>query len=178
MSPHRNWLIFLAVLVGAGVFYVTAVHGPQAGRLRRLRFGEAELAGRCADDEAKAATIPTLRADVERMKREFSDFDQRLPRQTELAEFLREISAAGEAERLSNQVIKPGNPSAGSLYHRLPIIMDFHCSFTDLVGFLERMKQMTRLTRVEKIQVSPVAGGERLDVRMQVNIYFTNNRAG
>jgi len=161
----------VAVLIGG---YSLVVHFPQSNRLDSVRDKISRVAQQCEEDAAKAEHIPQMQADVERLKSEFQDFDRRLPRQQELGEFLREISSTGIAGELDDQMIKPGNPSTGSLYNRLPILMDFTCSFTELVGFLNRLNAMPRLTRVERITVSPTTDAtERVKVHMQVNIYFT-----
>jgi Tfp pilus assembly protein PilO len=154
--------------------YALLVHMPQMRCLTAVRDQLARVHQQYEQDAAKARTIPQLQDDVEQLKGEFHNFDRRLPGQQELGEFLREISLTGEDGHLANQVIKPGNPSSGPLYNRLPILMDFRCSFGELVQFLDRLNNMTRLTRVEKVQMTPVADGEKmLDVSMQVNIYFT-----
>ncbi|MFW6154797.1 MAG: type 4a pilus biogenesis protein PilO [Planctomycetota bacterium] len=174
MSKRQNMAIFAAILLVAAVAHVVLVHLPQTRRLTAVRDQLARVRQQYAQDAVKARTIPQLQTDVEQLKREFHNFDRRLPGQRELGEFLREISSTGEAGQLANQVIKPGNPSSGPLYNRLPILMDFRCSFGELVHFLGRLNDMTRLTRVEKIQMTPAADEERmLDVHMKVNIYFT-----
>ncbi|NLF29943.1 MAG: type 4a pilus biogenesis protein PilO [Planctomycetes bacterium] len=174
MTKRQNTAIFATILLAAGAAYVLLMHAPQTRRLAEARDRLARVRQQYEQDADKARTIPQLQAEVERLKGEFHNFDRRLPGQQELGEFLREISSTGEAGHLTNQVIKPGNPSSGSLYNRLPILIDFRCSFDELVQFLGRLNDMTRLTQVEQIQMTPVAEGEQmLDVHMQVNIYFT-----
>ncbi len=176
MTKNQNRLIFAAILIVVVGLYVARVHSPQARRLAAVREKIARRDIECQENAAKADAIPVMVCEVDRLKKEFKDFDRRLPKQKELAEFLREISNTGESHRLANQVIRPGNPSIGPLYNRMPIIMDFSCTFPDLVGFLQKMNEMTRLTRVERIRMSPVAShSENLDIRMQVNIYFTKS---
>jgi len=169
---NRNTLIFLVVLALLGGTYALVVYFPQANRLEGVREQIARTAHQCEQDAAKARKIPQMVAEVNQLRNEFEDFDRRLPRQQELGEFLREISGDSVAGELADHTIKPGNPSTGTLYNRLPILMDFTCSFTQLVGFLDRLNAMPRLTRVEQIQMD-LADEGRLKVHMQVNIYFT-----
>ncbi len=174
MTKQQNMAVFAAILVVAGAAYALVVYLPQTRRLTAVRDQLARVNEQYEQDAVKARTIPQLQADVEQLKREFHNFDRRLPNQQELGEFLREISSTGEAGQLANQTITPGNPSSGPLYNRLPILMDFRCSFVELVEFLGRLNGMTRLTRVEKIQMTPAGDDEQmLDVHMRVNIYFT-----
>jgi Tfp pilus assembly protein PilO len=171
---NRNIVIFVAVLVLLTIAFALVVYSPQSNRLGAVRDQISRVAQQCEEDATKGEQIPQMQADVARLKSEFQDFDRRLPRQQELGEFLREISGAGIAGRLDDQMIKPGNPSTGTLYNLLPILMDFTCSFTELVGFLDRLNAMPRLTRVERITMSPTTDAtQRVKVHMQVNIYFT-----
>jgi Tfp pilus assembly protein PilO len=116
-----------------------------------------------------------MRTQVEQLKAQFRDFDRRLPRQQELAGFLREISGSARAGQFHGQVIEPGSPTAGALYDCLPIVMRFDCSFSDLASFLEGLGVMTRLSRVERLDVTEGHSPGLLHVQAQINIYFTES---
>lgn len=154
----------------AGVFY------PQHRRIREARQQIALTEQQLQSDRVRAATVPELARQVEQLKRRHRNFDRRLPKQKELGEFLREISTTILAERLTDQVIEPGSPTAGALYNVLPIIMQFDGTFGGLANFLSRIDQMERLTRIESIIIEPIEDEPgRLHVEMQLNIYFTES---
>lgn len=176
MDRKRQNLIFAGLCIAVMLAYALVIHRPQQKRLDQLRAEIARTSVQATEDAAKAQRIPSMRLEVERLRRQYKDFDRSLPGQQELAGFLREISLAAESQRLQCDQIQPGNPTTGDLYNRLPIVMSFRCTFADLVGFIEELNGMARLTRIENLQISPITeGSETLDVRMQVNIYFTKS---
>lgn len=172
---RSNWIV-VGVLAVAVAVYTLAVHRPQQRKLGDVRARIERAKAQLEQDDARAERIPQLQREVQRYRSEFHSFDNRLPLRQELAEFLREISSSAGSGRLADLVIQPGSPTRDTLYNRLPIVMNFHCSFADLVGFLARLDEMTRLTRVERISIRPTSNTEQdLKVEMQINIYFTES---
>lgn len=170
-----NWIVLGILLVVVAVF-VTLVYVPQIDRISTCNGETAKVAALVNDESARAACVPDMIRQVEQTKRQFKNFDRRLPKQKELAEFLKDISTAIMDERLENQVIEPGNPTRGELYNRLPIIMKFNGTFTGVASFLRRLDQMERLTRIERISIKQVKEeGQAMQVEMQMNIYFTES---
>ena len=174
-GTRSYWILAVVVASLAGGFYLLA-YMPQGDRLDSIRSDMARIKDAIRRDGAQAERIPVMEEQVAEFKTEFKDFDRQLPKQQELAGFLKEISGRGIAGQIRNQAIQPGNPSSEELYDCLPIIMDFDCGFVDLVAFLQRLDGMTRLSRVESLKITPAkdAGGD-LHVAMRINIYFTES---
>ena len=170
---RNNW-VALAFAGALLVAFLVAVADPQRQRLADTRQQVAEHRMQVAQDAARAEQIPRMREQVAELRQQLKGFDRRLPRQQEMGGFLKEISAAMQSGGLNEPAIQPGSPTSGELYNRLPILMRFESSFMDLVEFLDRLDGMTRLTRVEKVHVQPVADhGRRVKVDMRVNIYLS-----
>ena len=175
MRMARDHWIILGIFGVIMLVFVCLVYMPQDRRLTDLNSQGRQLAQELSQNSAKAACVPEVIRQVESQKREFQNFDRRLPKQKELAEFLKEISSTALSNHLDNQVIEPGNPTRGPLYNRLPIIMRFDSNFTGLTNFLRQIDGMERLTRVEKIHIAPATEGSALHVEMVMNIYFTES---
>lgn len=175
MRMARDHWIVLGIFGVIMLVFVCLVYLPQNHRIAGLNAESRQLGEEINQNSAKAACVPETIRQVENQKREFQDFDRRLPKQKELAEFLKEISSTALANHLDNQVIEPGNPTRGPLYNRLPIIMRFDSSFVGLTDFLRQIDGMQRLTRVEKIHIAPATEGSALHVEMTMNIYFTES---
>jgi Tfp pilus assembly protein PilO len=178
MRISRDHVIVAGIVAVMVAVFSLVVYLPQSRRLSDLRTARASLTESIETDTARATCVPDMIRDVEAKKRQFKDFDQRLPKQKELAEFLREISSTAVANRLENQVVEPGSPTRGKLYNRLPIIMRFDSNFAGLVGFLQQIEKMERLTRIEKIAIKPLDNdgtGQRLHIELVLNIYFAES---
>ena len=53
--------------------------------------------------------------------------------------------------------------------------MKFRSSYMNLAGFLDRVENMERLSRVQKLIINNDDKGDELDVELQMNIYFTES---
>jgi len=173
MRITRPTCITGAIVFGASLVFALAVYLPQSHRLDDLRGQIAGAEHRLTEDDARVARIWEMAENVEDMKRRFKDFDRRLPRQQELAGFLKELSSVATPEQLDSQVIQPDEPRRGELYSCLPITLGFQSDFASVVRFLDKLENMTRLTRIDSLQMAPVEEGkDTIDVNMQVNIYY------
>jgi Tfp pilus assembly protein PilO len=173
----KDSLIVLGILAGVIICAVVAVYAPQGRKLEALRADIVTRQRAMEADARKAAVVPEMLRRVEQMRRRYNDrWEKKLPQRQELGEFIREISNHRDAEGLSGQLIEPGTPSKGQLYHTLPIGLEFSGSFNSLASFLQSLDDMERLTRVEKLKI--VADNKlspaRLGIQMQMNIYFTD----
>jgi Tfp pilus assembly protein PilO len=168
----RDNLIVLGILATAVAASIFAVYLPQGRKLQQVQGAIDSQKAALESQSQKASVVPDIVRQLQDMKKRYKDFDRRLPKQKELGGFLREISGNLAEEKLSNQLIEPGNPTREELFHTLPIIMRFRGSYLSLTSFLKRIDTMERLTRVQKLKVVGDPKEEGLNIEMQLNIYF------
>jgi len=174
MRLSRDNLIVLGIVVVITVTYVAVIYRWQARTLEDVRVSLAERQRGLRSSGMTASRVPGMVREIEAMKQRYNtEWDRRLPKRKELAEFLREISSNLARERLMNQIIQPGNPTRSLLYNRLPITMKFEGGFLSLGRFLKRVDHMTRLTRIEKMVIEPSKDSRDLAIELGMNIYFT-----
>jgi len=178
----RNNTIGMGILAGIIVVATMVVYVPQQRELNRLRAEISQEKIRMTDNGRICSAVPAMLKQVQTLKKRYSNFDQRLPRQIELGGFLREISGDLAQESLVNQSIEPGNPRRSDLFHTLPIMLRFRGTYLSLASFLKRLSEMERLTQVERITISgengnPSKPGEPwgLNIEVLMNIYFTES---
>jgi len=173
----RDSLTLTGVLVALVSAAVVFVYLPQQRELRALRTEIATKERILSANAQKVSVVPSLSRQVKAMKNRYKDFDRRLPPQTELGGFLREISGNLAAERISDLWIEPGTPAREELFHTLPIIMRFTGPYLSLASFLRRADAMERLTRVQMLKVGTFRDDENgnLKIELQMNIYFTES---
>ena len=123
----------------------------------------------------KASIVPDLTRQIGAMKKQYKDFDRRLPQSKEIGEFLRELSAHLGEEKLSDESFNPGSPQRRELFQTQPITMKFKGAYLSTVDFLRRIDRMKRLTRVQKLKIKRISGQKDLDIEVQLNIYFTES---
>jgi len=174
-KASKDTWIAAGILAALVIAALVAVYVPQSRRLERLRTDTASLRTQLEADMQKVAVVPELIRQVQEMKALYKDFDRRLPKQKELGGFLREISTKLAEEKLTNQIIEPGNPVREELFHTLPIIMRFEGDYLSLASFLNGVGSMQRLMRVEKLNACLNERTHSLDLELQMNIYFTES---
>jgi Tfp pilus assembly protein PilO len=161
----------LLVLV---VTVTLVVYIPQARKVDDVRTRTASEKTLLESNERRAAILPDVARRVQEMKALYQELDRRIPARTELGGFLREISGHLNSEKLSSQLIEPGNPSREDLFHTLPIIMRFQGSYLALGDFLKQIHALQRLARVQKLKIVRSSDEGVLDMELQLNIYFTD----
>jgi Tfp pilus assembly protein PilO len=158
----------LVALVGGAVFGVYLPQNARKDELRqKMELEETSL----QQTEHKIAVVPTMAKRVEAMRREYSDFDRKLPKRKELGEFLRQINSSLSEQNLSNHLIQTGKTELEGQFHRLPITMRFSGGYLPMCTFLDRMAKTKRLAQVRKLTVNN-GQGDQLDISLQMNIYF------
>lgn len=170
-----NLIVPVVVLAVLGIVSAVFVYLPQNRELKRIRGDIASHKIALRSDAAKAATVPQMIRQVEKMTSRYENFDRRLPRYQEIDGFLRQITGNLSEEGLGNPLIETGNPTKEQLFHTLPIKMKFRGSYLSLARFLERLEKAERLTRVGMLKINADPNHESLDIELQVNIYFTES---
>lgn len=184
----RDNLIILGILTVITITYFVVIYRAQSATMADVAARTAQTERRLKTDAMQASRVGPMLRQIKVMKQRYNkkEWDRRLPGRQELAGFLREIASNLSAARLSNRIIQPGNPFRGPLYNRLPITMKFEGDFLALAGFLKRVDEMTRLTRIEQLTIEPARRSQdhrtagrsneepiSLAIELGMNIYFT-----
>ena len=168
-------LIVLGIIAAVTVAALVTIFLPQSRELGRLQDEIASREASLATDAAKAAVLPAMLRQVRMMQAHYKNFDQKLPKQKDLGEFLTEVSKNMGSVGLSNQLIEPGGATRETLFHTMPIIMRFRGSYLSLADLLQRIDGMERLTRVRRMHIKTDPKSDELDIEVQMNIYFTES---
>ncbi len=173
----KDDFLVVGVLVVIVITATFLIFMPQGKKLDNVREQISSQKMALESDSMKASVVPTMVKQVEDMKKRYQDFDRRLPKQKELAGFLRDISDNLRQEDIPNIEIEPGNPKPEELFHTLPIVMRFKGSYLSLARFLKRVDQMERLTRVQELNIAQSKNRDEtgLEIELHLNIYFTKS---
>jgi Tfp pilus assembly protein PilO len=173
MQAFKESWVVLAILAAMVLGATVVVYLPQGRELEGIKSEIAQTQIDIETDAQQVASVPALVRQIETMRNQYKDFDRKLPKRKDLGEFLRQINGSIASENLTNQLIEPGNPVKEELFHTLPIIMRFKGSYMSMASFLNRIDNMERLTRVQKLVIS--TGPDALNFELQMNIYFTES---
>ena len=130
------------------------------------------------DNEIRTINLPEFEQSVRKLQLKLDKFDQRLPRQQELGQFIRDINRLSQQSMLRPfNVEYPAAPQHTELFAELPIQLKFEGDFPSVFSFLRQMEQMQRLTRVRTLEVKVKDGptGGQVSVDLSMSIYFADS---
>ncbi len=175
-SSTKDNYIVVGILAAVMTVAVLVVYRPQGRKLDVLRTSITTLKNAMESEAQEASAVPMLLREVGKLKSRYRNFHRRLPKSKELAGFLRDISSElADEQDIISESYTTASPTREELFHKLPIKMQLKGSFLSLVSFLNRIANMERLTRVEKLFIKASPDSDDLSVDMQLNIYFTES---
>lgn len=147
--PRFVWLLggWLALTL-IGAFGVAL---PTLRTFQDLRREAAELQGRIAREEDGAAQVRRLEVELEQLKSRASLETKPIPRDSDVAGLIRELS--GELTRLGlmEREITTGAPTTVGKVRSLPMLVTLYGDFpsvNEAVGWIERLPRLVRVQRV------------------------------
>jgi Tfp pilus assembly protein PilO len=159
----------MLLLLGAFILFIYRPHMRQLADLQQqIDRYDVELIQ--SKDQTKI--LPDVAADVEKLKTKLAKC-KTLPRQQELAEFIKDIAQLGQGANLKKFELTRGIPSRGARLNELPIQLTFEGDFVSVFSFLRHAEELQRLTRVPtmSIKTQDDAAGV-VKVQLTMNIYF------
>ncbi len=173
---NKDSYIMIGILAVIVIVAIVAVYMPQSRKLKNLRADITTCKREMESEAQKASVVPALLREVNALKSRYKNFDRRLPKSKELAGFLRDISSELASEpNIVSESYTTASPTREELFHKLPIQMRMKGSYIALANFMNRISNMERLTRVEKLSITASDDSGDLNIDMQLNIYFTEN---
>lgn len=171
-SQRVQWMLLggtvliLAVFVAVGYLPTQRRLAGLEGEISRRR---AELAGR----QNKAERLRELERKIEVQKRELGGFDEKLPKQQDLGQFIKDLTAMGQGALLRRSEVKLGVPRRMELFSELPLELTFEGDFNNVYYFVRQTEEMKRLTRVRSLRVRSLDSRQgQVEVHMTLSIYF------
>jgi Tfp pilus assembly protein PilO len=173
VNIRKEKLLTIAIFGVIVITFVFVVFLPQRRELARLQQECEQASADLRRDKEKARELARVVGDVSIMSRKLEFYDQRLPDDQELGQFLRDVSSFARASGLTAD-FKPQRVVAGELYMHMPIEINIRGRFLRLTNFLLQAKEMKRLTHVSDLMVdnSKQLDGE-CEITLTMNIYFT-----
>lgn len=174
---RKDQMLVIAIFAVILVTFALVVYLPQRRELAQLNTDLRETGQALERDKQKAIELAQLQGDVQRMTEQLEFFDQRLPNQQELGQFLRDVSGFADLSGLEGANFEPQKVNDGEMFMEMPIEMKFNGDFRELYRFLRHAKGMTRLTHVRDLNITrklePKSTSEDCEIDLVMNIYFT-----
>ena len=165
-------LMLSIVLLVAG--YYTIMKDKQV-ELKALEQKEIALRIEFEIKQAKAFNLGAYREQMKEMRVVFSSMLQQLPRKSEVAELLIDISRAGLVNGLQFELFKPESERPVDFYAELPISMRVTGNYHQFGEFVGAIAALPRIVTLHNLTMSPVAessGKMTMDITAKTYRYF------
>lgn len=144
-------LLICVVALGAGYYFVTQ---KQIEQLQTLERKEISLRDDFTTKQKKANSLKQLEEQLESIREIFTELLRRLPTQTEVADLLRDISLAAQANGLDVELFKLQKERAGKqFYKELPIDLTLTGTYSALGNFVSDVSKMERIVTQHNIRI-------------------------
>lgn len=167
----RMILFALVAAVIAGMGYQFLI-SDQVVRLQEVQNEEKDLRAKLERKQRKVATLDALKAQVERLQRDFASLRGQLPGKTEVASLLREVSQTRVITGLEEELFKPLNELPQDFYAELPIQLRVRGTYHQLGEFVSGIAALPRIVTLHNIKIirtngsrRPSAGNRDIDLR-------------
>jgi Tfp pilus assembly protein PilO len=171
---RAQWTLGAVIVALTGGFYLFG-YRPITQRQAQLQVQIAARQFELSDTGSKAHVLPQVATEVKilRLKLEGS---KRLPKQNDLAQFMRDITQLSSQSSLKNFHVKPDEATRTELYSSMPIKLTFEGDFVNVFSFLRQTETMQRLTRTRSISLTSKGDDDKsgtVKAELSMNIYFS-----
>jgi type IV pilus assembly protein PilO len=147
-------IVFLCVLVWAGGYYFI-IQDKQA-QLSSLEQQEATLKQTFEIKQAKAVNLEAYKKQMAEMRIEFKSMLEQLPKTSEVADLLVDISRTGLMNGLEFELFRPGNERPADFYAELPIEMKVTGTYHQFGKFVSGVAALPRIVTMHDFSMGPM----------------------
>jgi Tfp pilus assembly protein PilO len=167
-----QWWLFASLVIFAFGFYLL-IYRPAETRAESLRVQvdrqrqELELARERSKD------LPKIAAENEELTLRLAQ-SKRVPRQSEWAEFVRDLTRLSNQTSLRKFSYKYGMANKIGDFAQFPVELDFEGDALDVYAFLKQIEDLPRLTRLRRVKLAnDIQRPGYVHVQMGLNTYFS-----
>lgn len=162
----------LALVLSSAWLAHAGTIGAVNARIAECRARSAELAQVSIGTKKIRAQHQRLTGTVARLQKQVAGLRERVPDERLEGEFLSQVTrAAGEAD-FQIRDYTPGSVRAGAGYSKMEIQLAGSGSYRSVCGFLDRLQQLPRLSRITRLELAAAPQSEDYPVKLTLLIFF------
>jgi len=163
-------LLLSIVIWGAGYYFII---NDKRIELESLEAKEVQLKSTFERKQAKAANLEAYKEQMAEMRVVFSSMLQQLPRQSEVADLLIDISRTGLVNGLEFELFKPESERPVDFYAELPISMKLTGDYHQFGQFVSDVAALPRIVTLHNFTLTPLDSGKMsMDITAKTYRYF------
>jgi type IV pilus assembly protein PilO len=162
-------LLLCAAVWGAGYYFII---NDKKIELASLEQKEVSLKKQFEVKQAKAVNLEAYKEQMEEMKVTFSSMLQQLPRKSEVADLLVDISRSGLVNGLVFDLFKPDGERPVDFYAELPIQMSVTGTYHQFGEFVSAIAALPRIVTLHNLTLTPSGSKMVMKVTAKTYRYF------
>lgn len=164
-------VLICAVIWGGGYYFLIK---DKRAELARLEQSENELRTSFEIKQSKAVNLEAYKEQLKEMETSFASMLQQLPRKSEVADLLVDISRTGLVNGLEFELFKPEEERPIDFYIELPITMRVTGSYHQFAAFVSGIAGLPRIVTLHNFKMGPLTtgGNMTMDVTAKTYRYF------
>ncbi|SHO51971.1 type IV pilus inner membrane component PilO [Desulfopila aestuarii] len=157
-------LLLVLIFVIPAVAYYFFFLDPNMKEIDQLTAKKSGLEQELQKVKSRARDLPKLQAELARIQIEFDKKSALLPREKEIPNLLRDISALGTNSGLDFLKFKPLPTVPRDFYNDVPVSINVRGPYHSVGSFFDRVSKLERIVSVTNIRMSSpkLEGGEML----------------
>ncbi len=145
-------ILAFVVVVGAGVWFFTKDHWAQ---LEAVEKKEIVLKQEFSSKQKKAVNLSAYREQMVEMEKRFGTMLKQLPKKTEVADLLVEVSQTGLSNGLEFSLFQPKGEIKKEFYAELPISINVTGTYHQFGGFVSEIAALPRIVTIHNVVMKP-----------------------
>ncbi|HRK31445.1 MAG TPA: type 4a pilus biogenesis protein PilO [Tepidisphaeraceae bacterium] len=170
LTKLQYWFAGVLAVLALGFYLV--IQRPSTARAASLQSEHQQHVAELQAAQARAANLPTISAENAELSLRLAR-SKRLPRQSEWADLVRDITRLSNQSSLKKFSYKYGLAKRSSTFSQLPIMLEFEGEMMDVYAFVRQIEELPRMTRLRGISIISDQKTGQVRVEMALNTFFS-----
>jgi len=162
-------LVVIVVVIVAGYFFLGWQPLQQDIESQQIRVEQQRII--LKKNQRLAQDLPRKRAEFATLEKQLKIALNMLPKKSQIPDLLESVTWAGKDSGLEFSVFKPKGEVAKQIYAEVPVDISVKGTFRQLLTFLKRVGEMSRIVAIKNLKVSQGKAGADLLVKGNVITY-------
>ncbi|MFH1957964.1 MAG: type 4a pilus biogenesis protein PilO [bacterium] len=154
--------IFLAVLGLVGIFmFYSKVWKPQGNKIKEFQKNIEDTRDKINKVKKDIARMKQIEAEFAKLKLKEAEVEKKLPREEELPQIIRDITATGSAHNIEIDNLRIAAVVPKEFYEERHYNFSISASYHKLAQFFTDICQKERIMTVKDLKLAPAGGAEQ-----------------
>lgn len=164
LSPKVKFTIILLIVLLPAIAFYFAYFQPKSKKITALDSKKTTIQKDIAEVKAKIANLPKFKKELKLAEAKFLESAALLPKEKEIPQLLKDISALGRSAGLDFNTFKPLPDVPQDFYAEIPVTINVRGPYHNMGFFFDQVSKLERIVSVTNVKMSnpKKEGGEML----------------